>query len=68
VHRTVDGAWRASPDFSNTWFYVLFGVGCLLALINFLPQVSLRPSLRVTTFLLRLGMVALLLLVVAGVE
>jgi hypothetical protein len=43
-------------------------VGLALALVNFLPWVSMRPSVRIGTCLLRLAMLALLLAVLGGLE
>lgn len=68
VYRAVDGSWQATQSISSSWWYALIAAGLVLALINFSPLISMRPGLRIITFLLRLAMVGLLLLVLAGVE
>jgi hypothetical protein len=46
----------------------LAAVGLFLAAINFLPGLSMRPSTRVISFFLRVGMFVILLAILCGVE
>ena len=68
VHRVVDGAWHVHPMFPHQVFYAVLAIGVLLAAVNFLPRLALRPWVRLGTFALRLGMLALVLVVLAGLE
>jgi len=47
---------------------LLVALGLLLAAVNFLPQVKMRTSTRVLTFLLRIAMMAVLLVLVQQAE
>jgi len=53
--------WRSGNPLPAWLVYFIAIVGVLIALVNFLPQLKMRLSVRVWTFFLRLGMVALLL-------
>ena len=68
VYRAVDSSWHVTRHVPAVWWYGVLAVGLALALLNFSPRVSMRPGLRCATFALRLGMLGLLLLVLAGVE
>src|SRR5690242_15269070 len=68
IHRVTGGDWHLSRPLAPVLLWLVVGVGVLLALVNFLPQIAMRLRVRVGTFLLRLGLVALLLVVLAGVE
>jgi hypothetical protein len=68
VTRLVRGEWLPSRPVPPAWLWVLVGVGTVLALVNFLPQLTMRTGVRVGTFLLRLGMLGLLLVVLCGLE
>jgi len=64
---TVDSVsqwnWQAAESVSSELLYVILAAGLALALINFLPRVRMRITVRVWTCLLRLGMLALLVVV-----
>jgi len=65
----IDGAtWSVTEQVAPVLLYVVVGAGLLLACVNFLPQVRMRRAVRVWTFLLRLGMVALLVVVLLHLE
>ncbi|MDA0841156.1 MAG: hypothetical protein O2857_25590 [Planctomycetota bacterium] len=68
VFQILEHRWYAAEPLSErvVWCIVLFGL--LVACINFLPQISMRTSVRVRTFFLRLGMVAVLLFCLNRVE
>jgi hypothetical protein len=68
VVRLVGGSWHSRREVPVEWLGTLLAVGVLLALVNFLPQLAMRPSVRVGTFLLRLGMLGLLVVVLCGLE
>ena len=68
VHRIVDGFWHQSQSLPTAALVVLLVVGLALAVINFLPWISMRPSVRVGTFVLRLAMLGVLLLAVYRLE
>jgi hypothetical protein len=68
VHRVVEGDWHASQPVSAYVLWTIVAVGLLLALVNFLPRLAMRGSVRVWTFFLRAGMVLLLLAIVCGLE
>jgi hypothetical protein len=68
VSRFVGGDWHASRPVPPEWLWTLVVIGVVLALVNFLPQLAMRPSVRIGTFLLRLAALGLLLLVLCGVE
>lgn len=68
VQRVIDSAWRLTQPLAPAALYLLLAVGLALAFVNFLPQLRMRTSVRLWTFLLRLAMIALLLLVLQGVE
>ena len=68
VARLVGGEWLASRPVPPELLWALLGIGALLALINFLPQLTMRTSVRAGTFFFRLGMVGLLLVVLCGLE
>lgn len=68
VSRLAGGDWYTSRPVPPEWLWALVGFGVLLAAINFLPQIAMRPSIRVASFLLRLGMLGLLLVVLCGLE
>ena len=68
VFQVLEHRWYAAEPLSEgvAWGIVLFGI--FAAGINFLPQISMRNSVRVKTFFLRLGMVAVLLFCLSRVE
>ena len=68
VFQILEHRWHAAEPLSEAvaWSIVLFGL--FVAGINFLPQISMRNSVRVWTFFLRMGMVALLLFCLSRVE
>src|SRR5581483_12313875 len=68
VHRVTGGDWHISRPIEPGWLAFLIGVGLVLALVNFLPRIAMRLGVRIGTFLLRLGMVGVLLVVLLGVE
>jgi len=68
VHRLIDGVWNIDPVLPAWGLYVVLAVGVMLALVNFLPRLSMRLWVRLATFLLRLGMVAVLLAILLGLE
>lgn len=61
---TVDSVsqwnWQAAETVSSGLLYGVLAAGLALALINFLPQIRMRITVRVRTCLLRLGMLAVL--------
>ena len=61
VSRLVGGEWIVSRQLAPWVIWAVVAIGVLLALVNFLPQLTMRPGVRVGTFLLRLGMLGLLL-------
>jgi hypothetical protein len=54
--------WQATRDVPLWLACLVGGIGLLLAVVNFLPIIRMRLATRIVTALLRLGMVALLLL------
>ena len=68
VDRITDSSWRFSKTLSPVVLYVVLGIGLALALVNFIPRISMRLSLRFATCVLRVGMVLLLLAILAGLE
>src|SRR5262245_8975905 len=60
--------WQVSHPLEPVLLWLLVGLGLLLALVNFLPRIAMRPRNRVASFLLRLAMLGVLLVVLAGVE
>jgi len=68
VDSMVDYYWKAAHPVSHGLLYFILAAGIVLAAINFLPQVKMRMSIRIWTFLLRLGMVALLLALAQQLE
>jgi len=68
VHRVVDSAWHIGQPLPPAVLYSLIALGLVLATINFLPWISMRPSVRISTFVLRALMVAVLIAVVFNLE
>ena len=68
VGSIVDYAWRITKPLSQSMFYAIIIIGAVLAAINFLPRVKMRRSVRLWTFLLRLAMVVVLLVIIQQVE
>lgn len=68
VARIVESSWRAAAPLARPWLVGLVGLGLVLAAINLLPQLALRMSVRLWTFLLRLAMLGLLLVVLQRIE
>src|SRR4051812_41350206 len=68
VHRVVSSNWYLSQPLPTVFLVLLLALGLVLASINFLPWISMRPSVRLGTFLLRLAMLGVLLLAVYGIE
>ena len=68
VHHVLRADWALTRPLPGVWLAVVVALALLLAGMNFLPFVAMRPSVRVATAVLRLGMAALLLAVLAGVE
>lgn len=68
VARIVESSWRAAAPLARPWLAALVGLGLVLAAINLLPQLALRMSVRLWTFLLRLAMLGLLLVVLQRIE
>jgi hypothetical protein len=68
VFRVAGGDWRISRPLPPALLYMLIALGLALALLNFLPQVSMRLGVRLQTFVLRLAMLAVLLVILCGVE
>jgi hypothetical protein len=68
VHRIVDSGWRVTQPVPSGVLYAVVILGACLALVNFLPKVSMRASVRIWTFLLRLAMLGALLVVLYGIE
>ena len=64
----VEYAWKFAHPLSPGLLYALVAAGCLLAAVNFLPQIRMRTSIRIWTFLLRLGMLAVVLAAVQQLE
>ena len=68
VGRIVESTWVAARDVSPGLFWLLIGLGVLLAAVTPLPRLGMRTRVRVWTFVLRLGMVGVLALLLLGVE
>ncbi len=68
VHAVVDGAWQMAREVQPWLIVGLIVVGGGLAAINLLPWISMRPSVRLWTFFLRLGIVGLLIVLLVGLE
>ena len=68
MHHAALGSWQWSHPLPGPVMALVIVLGLALALVNFLPQISMRLSVRIWTFLLRLAMLALLLLVANGLE
>jgi hypothetical protein len=66
--RLLEGSWQVSRPLDLAWLILILVFGLLLALVNFLPWLAMRWQLRVTTFVLRLAMLAVLLAVICGLE
>ena len=68
VDRISAGKWDASRPVEPVVLWALIVLGVLLAGVNFLPWIAMRFRIRVATFLLRLAMLGVLLLVLCGIE
>ncbi len=68
VARVVESSWQTAAPLARPWLAALLGLGLVLAALNLLPQLALRASVRLWTFLLRLAMLGLLLVVLQRVE
>lgn len=68
VDRVLQGSWRAGQELPVVVLWAVGIAGVLLACINFLPQIAMRTSVRVGTFVLRLALVALLIGVLCRLE
>jgi hypothetical protein len=68
VYRVAGGDWRISRPLPPALLYALIALGLVLALLNFHPRVSMRLSVRIQTFLLRLAMLAVVLVILCGIE
>jgi hypothetical protein len=68
VARVVESSWQTAAPLARPWLLALVGLGLALAAVNLLPQLALRMSVRLSTFLLRLAMVGLLLVVLQRIE
>jgi hypothetical protein len=68
VDSVVRYTWNVTEPLSAGWFYGILILGLTLAGINFLPWVRMRRSTRIWTCVLRLGMTALLLVILQQVE
>ena len=66
VHRLVDGVWSAANPLPWQLLALIGVIGLALAAINLLPWISMRLGVRLSTFLLRLGMLVVLLAVLVG--
>jgi hypothetical protein len=64
----VNGQFRVRQQIPDFLFWLLVVVGLAMALVNFLPQLSMRLSTRIFTFFLRCGMFVILLAVLCGLE
>ena len=61
-------AWRITRPLAPGWLYALVALALVLACVNFLPRIRMRRTVRVGTFLLRLGMAGLLLVILMQIE
>lgn len=68
VHRIVGGDWHMSRPLPPALVYAIIAVGLVLAFMNFHPRLSMRTSVRIGTCLCRLAMVAVLLVILCGLE
>jgi hypothetical protein len=68
VARLAAGRWSLGEGVPVPLLLVVGAVGAILALVNFLPGIPMRWTLRLGTFVLRAAMVALLLVALGGVE
>jgi hypothetical protein len=68
VHSVTGGEWNVRRPVEAGVLWTLIVVGVLLALVNFLPIIAMRLRVRIGTFLLRIGMVGVLLFVLTRVE
>lgn len=68
AERITHSVWVATHAVPPWMLIALAVVGLALALVNFLPQIGMRRSVRVGTFLLRVGMVAIVAVVLLGLE
>ncbi len=68
VDRVEQWAWQTAATPPDWLVVTVVGLGVLLAAINWMPRLTMRRPLRLATFLLRLGMLGILLLVLYRVE
>lgn len=68
VDSILSVSWKAMERVPIIYLYLFIIIGTALALVNFLPWVRMRTSLRVWTFFLRLGMVGLMLAILHRLE
>ena len=66
--RVVESSWWAAAPLDRPWLLSLVGLGLALAAINLLPQLAMRTSVRLWTFLLRAAMLGLVLVVLQRIE
>lgn len=64
----VSSQWVASTPVAGWILGVVIVLGLILAVVNFHPRLGMRPSVRIWTFLLRLAMVGIVVLVLLGAE
>jgi hypothetical protein len=68
VRGITGGEWHVSRPLEPVLLWLLIALGLALALVNFLPRIAMRPRNRIASFLLRLAMLGVLLLVLTCVE
>ncbi len=68
VHRLAGGTWSAAHELPWQLLSLVCLVGLALAALNFLPWISMRLGVRLSTFALRLGMLLVLIAVLVGLE
>ncbi len=68
VHGVSGGEWHAGRAVPPGVLALIVLVGLALACVNFLPWIAMRLSVRLGTFVLRLTMLAVLLVVLTAVE
>ena len=68
VHSVAEQQWQLTEPLSQEAALGLLLLGVVLAGVNLLPMIRMRPRVRIYTFLLRAGMVLLLFAVVQKTE
>lgn len=68
VNRVLVSLWTLTQPLAPWLLWTLAGLGLVLASLNLLPAIGMRRRVRTATFVLRLALVALLVLILGRLE